>query len=191
MWRLGLCVPLGSGYFPTPAALWDWHSSAVLCMVSTGVPLCGLLYCTYRRWRNKGTHDVGFGWWEIRGVELTSEGQTSDYLEAYLLTNCEQHGQQSHQPSVLIWLWSFNRGSIHTSVKTVFRGQTKDCNDKGWESAQQSIYSSVVLLLRRKRSLVLVKVNKRLTFLSHQWTIITLRDILRVASGWWVGWRLC
>lgn len=42
-----------------------------------------------------------FGWREIGGGELTHEGQTSDYLEAYLPTNCEQRGQQVTQPQSL------------------------------------------------------------------------------------------
>lgn len=68
----------------------------------------------------KGTHDVGFG--KIRRGELTRQGQTSDCLEAYLLTNCEQHGQLSHWPGVLILLCS--RGTVVTTLvkRNIFSG---------------------------------------------------------------------
>lgn len=57
------------------AALWGRHGSAALCTASTGVSLCGLLYGTYRRWRNKVAHDVCFGHGErCKEGQLTRRG---------------------------------------------------------------------------------------------------------------------
>lgn len=143
MWGLGLCVLLGSGYFPTPATLWDWHSSDVLYMASTRVALWGLLYCTYR-WRNKKRYDVGLGWWEIQGGELTHQGQTFDYCRG--LCSLWATWQTSHWPSVqtkkLLGVF-YLRGSILLTICIV----------------------NTFILEKRKL--------KRRRFLGHQSTIIT------------------